>query len=295
VETRSLYEGSYRKDHTNFGEVYETTYEVGKVTAFGQEKTDPLTLDETMTVEIGEAEHSGIPIFYHCKKGWYSEDSGALLENGALRHGSLAFTNDKQVKVMFQRAAPVAVIGYADNKPRHCLNIIKMQITDYGGNKHTYHYRVTDQSLYAGRNVAALDQNGEEIQCSRKGMIVAGQREIQFGTVIYYLGDHLVVLGPFMWMIQIYAIGLPLPLTGQLWVSMAPYSKDLYDSTIALGAEKESQFPSAIFMPLPTQRYYPGFTVQTAFSKVLTGLFGQYLAPQPRWIYTKLWAQDWDY
>jgi hypothetical protein len=310
VKVRKFADRNFRIDHENFGEVNEVVYEKCKIKGFGLEKTDPLTLDDTMKVDWGGQLYDKVPIFYHCKESYYIKDSGVLNPvNESLKYGALAFGQDMDVKVMVKANVPKFVIGHGDSIPRRCLNYVKMVVRTYSfnpsifstqpGAESTLYWRFVEQDVVCGRNVPCHDPAGKDLNCTKKALVLCGHRELQFGTIVYYIGDWLIDLGPVMLIFMVYAVGMPGPATMQMYVCAAPYDKDLRERTIAFGKEKEAQIAattgSGLFAwsPIPQETFYPGFYQQTKIQKALWDLFGGYSPEPPRWIYTEIYAQDW--
>jgi hypothetical protein len=299
MDNRKLSDQNYRKDHEHFGEVQEITYQKGEIVEFGVKETDPFTLDDTAKVKLSSGGETGfLPIFYHCEEGFYTEGCAELSDNESLKHGALAFGPDMEAMVMFKGMNPVAIIGHTDH-PRRCLDILKFDLYGYVGVFTTekssvmrYHFRVSDQSLLCDMNENCVDSAGKDYGCTKKATHICGLREVQFGTVVYYMGDWLIELGPIFYIFQTYAIGMPGPMTGQIWMSAAPASSELRDKTIAAGKDKELIIPTRLFSPIPPMEFYPEFTIQTKFSKVLFDKWGGYVANTPRWIYSELYAQE---
>lgn len=296
MEPRRFDSKNYRQDLEDFGEVYRVTYQTGELLRARASKLDPLTPSDTYDVKVKEGELPNVPVFYHCKEGYYSDNSGELLPNGALRHGSLAFDPDKhEVKILFKDSNPKFIIGHKDGKPRHCLNLFKFQIQDWAQQKSQYSYLCTEQELYTDLGAPIRDKKGKELKFEEEAIMLAGHAEIKFATVNYYLGDWLIHLGPMLFIWSVHAICLPLPFTGDIFMQAAPYSKELKEQAIAEGRQKEAQFPTAIFSPVPMPREYKGFTRQTKFTALLRKQFQGWKNPQPRWIFCKFFSQTWDY
>ncbi|MFZ5452433.1 MAG: hypothetical protein ACOZF2_11285 [Thermodesulfobacteriota bacterium] len=297
MQARRFSPKNYRQDHEDFGEVYKVTYKTGELLRAGASQLDPLTPSDAYDVKVKSGEFANVPVFYHCKEGYYNNRSGDLLANGALRHGSLAFDPEKhEAKIMFREANPEFIIGHEDGKPRHCLNIFRFQIQDWYRTKSQYSYLCTEQELYSDLGEPILDKKGKEIEFdTQEAIMLAGHAEIKFASVNYYLGDWLIHLGPMLFIWSVHAICLPLPFTGDIFMQAAPYSKELKEQAIAEGKEKESKFPTAIFSPVPMPREYKGFTRQTKFTNLLRSQFQGWKRPQPRWIFCKFFAQTWSY
>jgi hypothetical protein len=309
VKVRKFDDRNFRIDHENFGEVNEVVYEKCEVKAFGMEKTDPLTLDDTMKVKLGGHSYDKVPIFYHCKESYYIKDTGKLNPaTQSLKYGALAFGPDLDVKVMMKANVPKFVIGHADNTPRRCLNYVKMVVRTYSfdpnvfstapGVEFVLHLRFVEQDVVCGKNVPCHDQAGKDLNCTKKATLICGHSEYKFGTIVFYQGDWLIELGPVMLIFMVESIGMPGPATRSLDIMAAPYDKDLKDRTIQAGKQKEemiknSQSSGGLWNPIPAQTYYPEFYRQTQISDALWDIFGAWSQDPPRWIYSEFFAQDW--
>lgn len=298
MEPRRFSPKNYRLDHEDFGEVHKVTYKTGELLGSNHSSLDPFTPSDTFDVKVDEGEFKDVPVFYHCKEGYYSDKSGEILPNGALRHGSLAFDPEKhKVKIMFKDSQPEYIIGHEDGKPRHCLNLFKFQIQDWAQQQSQYSYLCTDQELYSDLGKPILDKKGKQIEFGEEAIMLAGHAEIKLFTSTYYMGDWLIILGPMMFIWSVYAVCMPLPFTGDILVQAAPYSKELKEQTIAEGANKEKNYSNLPSFVNPTgwNRIYPGFTMQTKFTNLLRNQFQGWKNPQPRWIFCKFFAQTWGY
>lgn len=339
METRRLSPHNYRLDHENFGEVYDVTYEKAKITKFQAETMSPLTMAETASVEPvsggsgkiafefpdpfeppappedeGE-EAPGIPIFYHCRPGCYSEDIPEEMPNGALRGASKAFQPDDEVIVMQVNRQDKYIIGHADHKPRNCTDIIqiafprnaKVKPFGYGiTDVHQVHFRATDQVKYCEVDAQCLDPYGNDLKCTKEQKRLFGDMEYYWGDFLFgqpvYWGEWFIHLGPRAYLFMVAAKGFLMPLGAwNFWVSAvcrvyaALYTKELEEQCIAYGQQKQAAHTSYWIGQEIPQDPYPGFEdAQPVFAQTMNGLFGtgkQYL--QTRWLYAKFFAQEW--
>jgi hypothetical protein len=296
VEARRFADKNYRQDHENFGEVYAVTYKTGEILRTHASQKNPLTPSDTFDLKVDEGEAANVPVFYHCKEGYYSDNSGELLPNGALRHGSLAFDPEEhEVKVMFKDNKPKYVIGHKDGKPRHCLNLFKFQIQDWAWQQSQYSYLCTEQELYTDLGEPIRDKKGKEIKFEKEAIKLAGSSELRLFTSMYYMGDWLIHVGPMLFIWSVYAIGLPLPMTGDIFIQAAPFSKELKEQAIAEGKVKDASYSNLVTFLNPINRNYTGFTLQTKFTNLIRKQFQGWKNPQPRWIFAKFFSQTWDY
>lgn len=316
--------GNNRLDHVDFGEVYETTYKIGKILKFGVEQTDPLILDDTCTVEVEGAEYEDVPIFYHCKKLCFVEGSGVQRDNGALKFGALAFEvycekdepppdtfgfgfllpqgpdlsglSDMEVVVMMDKGQrPAYVIGHADHRPKHCLDIIKFHLQSWFAvsGQADMHFSCTKGNIYCGAGEQCAGPNGEDLKVTKEARRIHGDAEHNFGLVIWYRGDWLFCLGARMFLLEVYAVGLPHPLTRVIRISAAPYSKELEKATIEAGEDKQAVWCG--WGHLPSSFGYSGFQTQTQFTRNLERIFIEYFAApafHPRWVNCRFYAQE---
>jgi len=305
MENRRLSPKNYRKDHEDFGEVQSISYKMGRITEFGVEKLDPITLDDTAKVEFeGGGASNFIPIFYHCKEDFYTKEGCAELNEarGSLNHAARAFELDMEVKVMFKDAVPFAIIGHADNTPRYCVDIIRFDLHSYSnacafgpqnaGPLQRYHFRASDQTLMCDKNLPCFDVKGHDLRCTKKGQMLCGSHEVQFATVVFYLGDWLIELGPLFFIFMVYAVGLPGPMVGQVYMCAAPASKELKERTIAQGLKKEASIPDRILHPPPPAEFYPEFTIQSKFTQLLYNRWAGWTLDPPRWIFSEFYTQE---
>jgi len=290
----------YLVDHDTFGDVYHCTYKEGTITDFGVEKTDPFTLADTCTVEIqGGGTAHDVPIFYHCRKGYYDEQVATLRTNEALRGGARAFRVGQKVQVMmYDDATARYVMGHNEGKrPKACQDIFKMRFYGWEGRWHDIHYCVSQQKEYGGLDQAMAEPDGRPLKLTKQQRRLFGFREVQGGTIVQYYGDWLIVVGPLMVIFRVSSIGMPGPMTGWVKIYVGIWTKEREEAAIAIGKEKEAKLPTGIFgymNPMDFEVDYPGTYFQKTFSSVFDSRFKGYAIPQPRWIYTEFYAQDWE-
>jgi|GEM_PF-6897924 len=277
---------SYRRNHLNLGEVAQTSYEVAKIKDFGVKNNNPLKLDGTCTIELeGGGTVGGVDIFYHCKKGLYIDQDPDQEDNGSLKHGAMAFKPDKEVKVLLVNNRPECVIAHADRKTRPCVNFFKIKFRGWEGQWH--------EVIYDYENVAEVSSPSQDLKLTHKGERIMGSREIQFATTMYYNGDFMFHLGPLLFVLCVRSVGMPAPITIGTILYAAPYSKELEDSTRAIGKERDKKLSAlSLFSPVPTEIGYPGFTVQDNFTALFHKRYQGYRVPSPRWIFTEIYIQD---
>ena len=290
----------YLVDHDTFGDVYRCTYKEGTITDFGVEKTDPFTLNDTCTVELqGGGIARNVPIFYHCRKGYYDDQVATLRLSGALRGGARAFRTGQKVQVMmYDDANAQFVMGHNEGtRPKACQDIFKMRFYGWEGRWHEIHYCVSQQKEYGGLDQAMAEPDGRPLKLTKKQRRLFGFREVQGGTVVQYYGDWLIVVGPLMLIFRVASVGMPGPNTGWVKIYAGIWTKEREEEAIAIGKEKEAKLPTGIWgymNPMDFEIDYPGTYLQTPFTNVLNARFKGYTLPQPRWIYTEFYTQDWE-
>src|SRR3972149_5861907 len=82
---------THRIDHENFEDVAKGHYQEGTIKDFGVKSKNPIELDGTCTVEVEGGNLTGVPIFYHCRKGWFDEKVGLLQGNHSIGHAAWGF------------------------------------------------------------------------------------------------------------------------------------------------------------------------------------------------------------
>jgi hypothetical protein len=322
----------HRQNHKNFGDVYKVHYKEGVIKDFGVSDTILFTLDDTCTVEVDGGPVSGVPIFYHCRKDFYDDQVSAKRENKALNHAAWAFRVGQKVKVMMYEDAPYAVIGhngppvYGDPKaPRKCLDIFRLQwhrsigsgrvpyeppdipVTEgwlnwfmFQEDWHSIHYRATTQEEFTDKDEPPVEPNGDVAELPHRARHIFGMREQQFGTMVYYLGDWMVVVGPVAFFMMVYAIGMPAPITGSLSVRAGIWTPERHEIWMANAAAKEKAYgPGGNFNPfnmdLLTAYPYVDTYNQAKFTKIFMDRFRLTGAGEsPKWLLSEFWTYDWD-
>ena len=261
VDYRELESGSLRIDHENVGEVSRTSFAYGKITEFNFEKLNPITPDDTCTVEIeGGGTKSGIPIFYHCKKDFYFEDDPVITEAKGLKGAAWAFKIDQRVKVMLVDQEPVAVLTHYDY-PRYCHNNIYVKVKPYYSASHEAYFDLQKQ-----KTVSAGDRETTEYPEKIRGFHGYWQEEYRLWL---WLVDVMFSMGPVLFILSAH----PVPVTDitgyfKYYFNAAPYSKELEDSTRALGLSRDAAEDKT-----PT---WPGFTMQSGMTSLLDNTFNAF-------------------
>lgn len=300
IKAKKKSELNYLLDHDVFGDVYHTTYKEGTIKYFGVTETDPFTLDDTCTVELQkDISVSGVPIFYHCRKDHYDSTVRTLRANNALTGAARAFRVGQKVRVMMRDdAIPMYVVAHNQGKsPKDCLDLFRIRFRGWNRQWYEIHYCVSKQEEYCGLNQPCREPDGRELRLNKKQQRLFGFREVQGGTVIQYYGDWLIKVGPLMLIFQVGSLGLPGPMTGFVKILAGIWTPERENEAIAIGKEKEARLPKGVFgylNPMDLEIPYPGMFRQTHFTKTLENRFRGYKYPQPRWIYTEFYAQDWD-
>jgi hypothetical protein len=326
----------HRLDHENFGEVYQVHYKEGIIKDFGLSSTNPLTLDDTCTVEVDGGAYPGVPIFYHCRRGYYDDQVATKRESGALNHGAWAFRAGQAVKVMMDGDVPYAVIGHnepqtygQDSKaPRKCLDVFRIQWhRAIGGGRvpyqkpispigetpgwlnwfmfqttwHSIFYRASIQEEVTGIDDPFVEPDGNPIELPHRAKHIFGMREQQYGTVVFYLGDWLIVVGPAAYILSVYAVGMPGPITGSVWVNAGIWTPEREEIWLENARRKEQVYGTGggHFVPINTDLLtgypYVDTHIQSKFTKTFMDRFkGIAAGYSPKWILTEFWTYDWD-
>jgi hypothetical protein len=144
---------NYRLDHDDLRDICRTGYAPGTIRDFGLLSTNPLTLDDTCTVEVDGGSYTGVPILYHCRPGHYDAATGVSRGNGALTRGAWAFKYGDQVKVLLRDGAPYMVMGHDDDQgPRRCADIFRARMFCYDRNWHNWLMQASAQRAYRALN-----------------------------------------------------------------------------------------------------------------------------------------------
>jgi hypothetical protein len=164
---------SWRLDHPDLKDVYETTFAKGVITAFYPGTDDgPVVAKDMCDVTVDSGEFKGVPIFYHPQKDWVANwkentdrnihmygglftDSaawakfwnasgklvdkdgnpienipgeGLAFDGHSVARGAYSFSVGDEVTVMLQKGEAVAVVGFADGKPRRPFDYVQVEM-----------------------------------------------------------------------------------------------------------------------------------------------------------------------
>ena len=286
--------GFYKLDHPCFREVYETTYIEDAITNIhiGEDLSNSM-LNLPNTCEMAE---SGIlPVFYNCKKGCYTDETGKIVGQ-ALVDGVKAFEVGESVKVLCEKGEPQCVIGHASHVPRMCADIFKLKIVGWNSNTYYVYYVGATAQEYCTISTSdnCSDIYGDPLNevCTEKGYKLFGQGEFQTGTIVNYWGDFFVKVGPIMYILRLRSIGLPGMFTGEIYLMGAIWAEELEAECKRLGAAAENTIGGA-FSPPPTQPVYPPeVKIQAVFTDTFETRFGGFeFDYAPRWVKTEIWGQ----
>jgi hypothetical protein len=325
---------NHRIDHEIFEDVARVHYMEGTIKDFGVSQTSLLTLDDTCTVEVLGGSYSKVPIFYHCREGFYDNTVRLRRETGALTHAAWGFKAGQKVKVAFDGAKPLAVFDhntpqvYGDDPkgPYKCLDIFRLQwhrsigsgrapyqppdlpVTEdwlnwfmFQKDWHTLHYRCTTQEEYCDKNDPPVEPDGHVAELPHRSRHIFGMREQQFGTMVYYLGDWMVVVGPVAYFMMVYAIGMPAPITGTVTVYAGVWTPERHELWMENARRKEEKYgekdthSAQLSMDLLTGYPYVNTYYQPKFTKTFMDRFRMTGAGEsPKWILSEFWTYDWD-
>ena len=161
IEVVEKYAPGKRLDFPDFGSVCKTTFAKGVIADFKKTNDDPITVASMVKVTVeGKGESDYIPLFYHPKKLYWdgkvivdgiSVDTGEVATNyseGSFTGSWRSFRIGDEVIVMLSEGKPVAVLGFADGKPKIGENILKVtsSFPDY-----YFHALVMPKVLYEGK------------------------------------------------------------------------------------------------------------------------------------------------
>ncbi len=133
-EAREKYPDSWRLDHPNFGDVYQTTYTKGIIKEFEKISDDPLQVRSMVKVEIeGKGLSEFIPLCYHPKDGYWDNEKEGIQATDFNQEGNyferawMSFRAGDEVKVMLREKEPYAVVGFMDGVPRVGEDILQVE------------------------------------------------------------------------------------------------------------------------------------------------------------------------
>ena len=126
------YPDSWRIDHPDFMDVFKVTFAKGVITDFEKVNDVPLQVKSRVKVQGEWGESDFIPLFYHPKFQYWDDPNGSPLatdyneEGGYFERAWMSFRGDDEVAVMLKEGVPVAVVGFADGKPKIGEDIVKV-------------------------------------------------------------------------------------------------------------------------------------------------------------------------
>jgi len=158
------YADSWRLDHPNFGDVYQTTYAKGVIYDFQKKEDDPITVYPKVKVKIdGEESENYLPIFFHPKTKYWDDDTFTAKAynnvGGYFEKAWMSFRGDDEVVVMLKEGKPICVLGFADGIPRIGENLIKIVTTAPNSTKN---YRFLSCAKDTTGQVAQIFSSGED-------------------------------------------------------------------------------------------------------------------------------------
>lgn len=292
----------------NFRNVYESTYRTGTITDFEVATTNPFTLTGRCKVigvseEDPDRESPYIPIVYNCKRAAYNDEGTRIETNKSINGAAMAFKVGYDVKVLMECVTPAGVITFATGPPRMCKDLFRISMWswfDTAPGEHQIHFSFGRRGLYAALNVDCRDSYGFTGQFNLEAQRLFGKREFQLGTTMSYWGDWLVLVGPVALIVRIKSVGLPGPVTDYISVSAGLWTPSNEAEWIAHGELKEKSLPEHPLVPEGISRIldtpYPHTYYQSDLTEALRDeLLGVMKYPYPRWIWTKMWGQQWAY
>jgi len=336
---RQLNPKEHRLDHEKFNDVYMAHFAEGEIVDFGLSNENPLTFDDTCKVRLTRGGLlEDVPIFYHCRDGYYDDDVSRA-RGKAINHAAWGFRVGQKVKVMLEGAKPLCILGHNEapvyypsdgdpRAPRPCLDIFRLQWHKtigtegdlrepilptedwwlnwfrYSSTWYSAHYQATTQLQVTAVDEPYVEPNGMLIELPHRMRHIMGMVEKQIGTVVYYIGDWLIVIGPAAYIFQVYAIGMPGPLTGTVRVTGCVWTPEREEVWLAEAAAKEVAYQGtgSPFEPMPIDLLPQMWTYsyvkdQRIFTKTFHDRFVlTHDEPEwrPKWIVSEFWGYDWE-
>jgi hypothetical protein len=235
-KTEEFHPNSLRIDHEDLGEVCKTTYAKGVIKDFKKVRDDPLEVKSLVKVEVeGVGESDFIPLFYHPKPQYWDDKEHQATdyneEEQYFEKAWMSFRGDDEVVVILREGKPVAVLGFADGKPRIGEDIVKVQVESYEGEAHTVHIQCSkkgeqykevdaeskgpdDLDLGLAKEAQQLCNTGEQLVDTFKTEIDWWNHSFPLGTLSNIAGydtyyhymqyiEWLIVVGPMMYIFQV--------------------------------------------------------------------------------------------
>lgn len=328
-ERRSYSSVNHRIDHDQFEDVALVNYKEGVIKDFALSSTNPITPSGLVDVEIDEGGGGGLieglPIFYHCRKGYFDDKVGNLKANKSLEFAPWGFRVGDKVSCMFRENQPVAVLGHTETPvyytgeakaPWPCHDIIRLQwhrtigtvgspsgaegTQDwwknwfrYQATWHCLHFRASTQELWKDFDIAP-SVNGEGVDLPHRARHIFGMKELRWGTIIWYSGDWLIVVGPIAYIFMVMSLGMPAPITGAMLVQAAVWTPEREEEWIAVGAQKEKEAGTGggLWPHLYTEIPYPYMVSQSKLTDAITKKLVGVTAYTPKWIVSEFWVYD---
>ena len=310
MEVFEKYPGSRRLDHPNFTDVGKTTFAtMGVISEFQEgECDDPesMVVNSMVKVEVGGVESDFIPIFFHPKAQYWDGQDGVLATDFdpevGFKKAFMSFRAGDEVVVMLKEGVPVAVLGFADGKPRVGENIFKVTWEKWNGESHFSHIQSeaqadippresdggTDWSEYGEIDVVPNGPDGVDLglalelsKLCETAVASYGSGGLPHSTYTHYLQyqEYLIQLGGKAYIFQImdiweYVVD-PFGATSWHYYGISIYvlgavdKKDLIESTKELGEVNSSlsarDIRDGVYSGpggVPPYLTYPGFKSQ---------------------------------
>ena len=122
---------------------------------------------------------------------------------------------------------------------------------------HSIHYRVTTQEEFTAVDDPPEEPDGGVAVLPHRAKHIFGMREQQYGTMVYYLGDWLLVVGPVALIIGCYGIGMPAPITGSISVRAGIWTPEREAIWLENARKKEERYGTGggSFSPIDTSLF----------------------------------------
>jgi len=163
---------------------------------------------------------------------------------------------------------------------------------------HCLHFRASTQELWKSLDAAPEAPDGAFVTLPHRAKHIFGMKELQWGTIVWYAGDWLILVGPIAYVITVFSLGMPYPVTQSLLIQAAVWTPERETEWIAVGAQKEAEAGSGGIWPhLYTEIPYPYMQTQSTFTKSMSDIFvgfGSDPNYRAKWIVSEFWVYDWD-
>ena len=304
MEIISLNKINHVINHSDFQDVYYTTYDKLKITDVCVEDSQTMSLTGEVKAKYKGREYT-LPVFYHCDEDGTSppieDEWRQKQDNNSLKGGVRAFQVGDEAIALLHKGRPMYILG--TDYPRRCLNYFRIDLYGYGD-----WFDITSRGTSMGLRYFRVSKQEEIWQepkdCCWDTLYIAtmvGEKKAT-GYWAYWeitsYGDWFIKVGPIAVLFLYRSYGT---VTGNVWapsygfnnvfnVGSAIWTKELEDNTWqAMNARYNRPLKD-----MPPATLYNGFTQQPKFIEAFNAIDRKHQSSPISWYWTDIYRQAWD-